>query len=237
MTSEPRTAVVTGAASGMGAATAQRLRAEGWTVLGLDQAGQEPDVVRADVTDLASLEEALARLGDAPVDALVLAAGIWSSNDDRYSAVPLDVWERTMAVNVTGAMLSLRAVAPRFRPGSAVVTMASLAALTGIPRRDAYTASKGAIVALTRAWAADLIRLGVRVNCVAPAQVATPMTQHVTGIDTARLPLGREATPAEIVEVILALLNPAASYLNGAIIPVDGGLTAASSLVSISLRT
>lgn len=221
----------------MGAATAQRLRSEGWTVLGLDRAGDEPEVVRADVTDLASLEEAVARLGDTPVDALVLAAGIWSSEDDRYSSVSLDVWERTMAVNVTGAMLSLRAVAPRFRPGSAVVTMASLAAITGIPKRDAYTASKGAIVALTRAWAADLIRLGVRVNCVAPAQVATPMTQHVTGLDAARLPLGREASAAEIVEVILALINPAASYLNGAIIPVDGGLTAASSLVSISLRT
>ena len=236
MTAVSRTAVVTGAGSGIGAATAKRLRVEGWSVLGLDLAGDDPDVVRVDVTDLAALEAAVAQLGDSPVDALVLAAGIWSSEDDRYSVVPLDVWERTMAVNVTGAMLSLRVVAPRLRPGSAVVTMASLAALTGIPKRDAYTASKGAIVALTRAWAADLIRLGVRVNCVAPAQVATPMTRHVTGLDKARLPLGREAEPAEIVEVICSLISPAASYLNGVIIPVDGGLTAASSLVSISLR-
>lgn len=236
MSSTPRTAVVTGAGSGIGAATAQRLRADGWCVLGLDRAGNEDDVVHADVTDLESLQVAVSRLGNTPVDALVLAAGIWSSDDNRYSAVPLDVWDRTMAVNVTGAMLSLRAVAPHFRPGSAVVTIASLAAVSGIPKRDAYTASKGAIVSLTRAWAADLIRLGVRVNCIAPAQVATPMTQHVTGLDTDCLPLGREAEPTEIVEVILSLINPGASYLNGAIIPVDGGLTAASTLVSISPR-
>lgn len=231
-----RTAVVTGAGSGIGRATAQRLRADGWRVLGIDRAGDEAEIVRADVTDLASLEAAVATLGDAPVDALVLAAGIWSSEDNRYSSVSLEVWNRTLAVNVTGAMLSLRAVAPRFRVGSAVVTLASLAAISGIPKRDAYTASKGAIVALTRAWAADLIRLGTRVNCIAPAQVATPMTQHVTGLDAERLPLSREAEPEEIVEVILALINPAASYLNGAIIPVDGGLTAASALVQISLR-
>lgn len=227
---------MTGAGSGIGRATAERLRADGWQVLGLDVHGAEPEVVQADVTDLASLEAAARGLGDGPVDALVLAAGIWSSQDDRYTCVPLEVWNRTLAVNVTGAMLSLRAFAPRLRPGSSVVTFASVAAITGIPRRDAYTASKGAVVALTRAWAADLIRLGVRVNGIAPGQVATPMTADVTGVDTGALPLGREAQPAEVVEVVLALLNPACSYLNGAVIPVDGGLTAGSALVPISPR-
>lgn len=231
----PLTAVVTGAASGIGKATADRLRRDGWEVLGLDLAG-DPPVVRADVTDPASLEDAVATLVEAPVDALVCAAGIWSPRDDRYTTVPLDVWQQTLAVNVTGTMLTLRAVAPRLRSGSSVVTVASLAALTGIPKRDAYTASKGAVLALTRAWAADLIRLGIRVNAIAPGQVATPMTAHVTGVDAAHLPLGREATPQEIVEVILMLVNPAASYLNGAIVPVDGGLTAASALVPVSPR-
>ena len=232
--------MVTGAGSGIGRATADRLHADGWRVLGLDlrppEAGSGPEVVAADVTDLPSLEAAAARLGDTPVDALVLAAGIWSPQDDRYTSVPLDVWDRTLAVNVTGTMLSLRAFAPRLRPGSSVVTVASIAAISGIPRRDAYTASKGAVVALTRAWAADLVRLGVRVNCVAPGPVATPMTAHVTGLDTAALPLGREAEPTEVVEVVLGLLNPAATYLNGAVIPVDGGLTAGSALVSLSPR-
>ena len=231
-----RTAVVTGAGSGIGRATADRLRADGWQVLGLDLRADGPDVVQADVTDLGSLEDAAARLGDAGVDALVLAAGIWSPEDDRYTRVPLDVWERTLAVNVTGTMLSLRAFAPRLRAGSAVVTVASIAALSGIPRRDAYTASKGAVVALTRAWAADLVRLGVRVNCVAPGQVATPMTAHVTGVDTAALPLGREAHPEEVVAVVLALVDPASTYLNGAVVPVDGGLTAGSALVPLSTR-
>lgn len=231
-----RTAVVTGAGSGIGRASADRLRADGWDVLGVDLVPDDGSVVRADVTDLGELEAAAAMLGDAHVDALVLAAGIRSSADDRYAAVPLDVWSRTLAVNVTGTMLSLRAFAPRLRAGSSVVTIASMAAICGIPKRDAYTASKGAVVALTRAWAADLIRLGVRVNSVAPGQVATPMTEHVVGLDAARLPLGREAQPAEIVEVILSLINPASSYLNGAVIPVDGGLTAASALVTVSPR-
>jgi NAD(P)-dependent dehydrogenase (short-subunit alcohol dehydrogenase family) len=77
----------------------------------------------------------------------------------------------------------------------------------------------------------------VRVNCIAPGQVATPMTQHVTGLDAATLPLGREARPEEIVEVIVSLVNPASGYLNGAIIPIDGGLTAASALVPLSPRS
>ena len=130
----------------------------------------------------------------------------------------------------------MRVFAPRLKAGGAVVTVGSMAALAGIPRRDAYTASKGAIVALTRAWAADLIRFGVRVNCIAPGQVATPMTERVSGLDVNLLPLGREAEPKEIVEVIVSLINPAASYLNGVVIPIDGGLTAASALAPLSPR-
>ena len=230
-----RTAVVTGAGSGIGATTAQLLRGNGWEVLGVDlRAGD--GVVAADVTDEASLTAAAAALEKGTLDALVCAAGVWLPGDDRYASVDLEVWNRTLAVNVTGTMLSLRAFAPYLRSGGSVVTIGSVAALSGIPKRDAYTASKGAIVALTRAWAADLIRLGIRVNCVAPGQVATAMTAHVTGLDHSRLPLGREAEAIEVASVIAALCDPALGYLNGAVIPVDGGLTAASGLVPLTPR-
>jgi NAD(P)-dependent dehydrogenase (short-subunit alcohol dehydrogenase family) len=170
------------------------------------------------------------------VDALICAAGILLPTDDRYSAVDLEVWDRTQDVNVKGTVLTLRTFAPLMSTGSSVVTVASMAAIAGIPKRDAYTASKGAIVALTRAWAADLIRSGIRVNAVAPGVVATPMTADTRAGDEASLPLGRAATPDEIAVVIAGLVNPASSYLNGAIIPIDGGATAASRLVSLSPR-
>ena len=235
MTPVTRRAVVTGAGSGIGAATAALLRDRGWEVLGVDLRAGE-GTVAADVTDEASLTAAAAGLGAGTLDALVCAAGVWLPGDDRYASVDMDVWNRTFAVNVTGTMLSLRAFAPALRSGGAVVTIGSVAAISGIPKRDAYTASKGAIVALTRAWAADLIRLGIRVNCVAPGQVATAMTAHVTGLDHSRLPLGREAEPGEVAGVIAALCDPELGYLNGAIIPVDGGLTAASALVPLTPR-
>jgi NAD(P)-dependent dehydrogenase (short-subunit alcohol dehydrogenase family) len=225
-------AVVTGAASGIGAAVAARFEATGWEVLGLDRAAG-PDVVAADVTDPASLDAAASGLEGREVGALVPAAGVWLEGDDRYTKVDLDVWETTWRVNVTGTMLTLRTFAPLLSPGAGVVTLGSLAALAGIPRRDAYTASKGAVVALTRAWAADLVRRGIRVNCVAPGVVATPMTKRTAGEDL-DLPLGRAATPDEIAEVIVGAAT--SGYLNGAIIPIDGGVTAASRWSPISLR-
>jgi 3-oxoacyl-[acyl-carrier protein] reductase len=134
-------------------------------------------------------------------------------------------------------MLTLRTFAPRLVPGAAVVTIASIAAMVGFPRRDAYTASKGAVIALSRAWAADLIRREVRVNCICPGVTDTPMTTRALGTDTSALPLGRLATPAEIAGVIASTLDPRASYLNGAIIPVDGGLTTTAGTVPLSPRT
>jgi 3alpha(or 20beta)-hydroxysteroid dehydrogenase len=130
-------------------------------------------------------------------------------------------------------MLTLRAFAPALAPGAGVVTLGSLAALAGIPRRDPYTASKGAVVSLSRAWAADLVRRGVRVNCVAPGVVATPMTERTSG-DDLELPLGRAATPDEIADVIVGTTT--SGYLNGAVIPVDGGVTAAARWSPIAPR-
>lgn len=225
-------AVVTGAASGIGAAVAAHFEVDGWEVLRLDRAAG-PGVVAADVTDPDSLTAAASGLAGRPVRALVAAAGVWLEGDDRYSRVDLDVWDTTWRVNVTGTMLTLRAFAPLLVPGAGVVTIGSLAALAGIPRRDAYTASKGAVVALTRAWAADLVRRGIRVNCIAPGVVDTPMTERTAGEDL-DLPLGRAATPDEIAEVVVGAAT--AGYLNGAIVPVDGGVTAAARWSPISPR-
>ncbi len=228
-------AVVTGAASGIGAATMRLFRARGWDVLGIDrQAGE--GIVSGDITDADSLAAAAATLDERQVDALVLAAGIWDQADDRYSVVSLETWERTWSVNVTGTMLSLRAFAPLMGPGGSVVTIASMAAISGMPRRDAYTASKGAVEALSRAWAVDLIRDGIRVNCLAPGVVATPMVERVGDRDAERLPLGRAATPEEVAGVAVALAGPELGYLNGTTIPVDGGLTATSGLVPVGPR-
>lgn len=228
-----RTVLVTGAASGIGAASRSELSRLGWDVVGLDLAGGD-GVIQADVSDDTAMARAASQLGDRELNGLVCAAGIWDVADDRYATVTAEVWHRTWAVNVTGTMLTMRHFAPRLRSGGAAVTFASMAALVGMPRRDAYTASKGAIVALSRAWAADLIRQGVRVNCLAPGVVATPMTAARIGDGASDLPLGRAATPTEIAGVVAAVLD--ATYLNGTLIPVDGGVTAASSFFSLAPR-
>jgi len=231
----PRLAVVTGAGSGIGFETCRQLRAAGWKVIAIDLS-EGAGIDQADVANLAQLESIATGLEGERVDALLCIAGIWSQHDDRYTSVPLDVWNQTFAVNVTGTMLTMRAFAPLLAEGSSVVTIASMAALTGIPKRDAYTASKGAIIALTRAWAADLIRLGIRVNCVAPGVVETPMTASVRGDDEPALPLGRAASAAEVAAVIVALTGEGMGYVSGAIIPIDGGITAANGLVTLAPR-
>jgi 3-oxoacyl-[acyl-carrier protein] reductase len=229
-------AIVTGAASGIGAATMERLRAAGFDVVGIDLQ-PAPGVQVADVTEADSLAAVADWLpADAKIGALVCAAGIWLAADDRYASVDTGVWERTWAVNVTGTMLTLRTFVPRMEMGGAVTTVASIAALVGIPKRDAYTASKGAVLALSRAWAADLIGLGIRVNCVCPGVTDTPMAERVTQHEDLALPLGRAASPDEVAAVIEMLSTPDAGYVNGAVIPVDGGFSTAASSARLTPR-
>jgi NAD(P)-dependent dehydrogenase (short-subunit alcohol dehydrogenase family) len=230
-----KTAVITGMGSGIGKATAVSLQRAGWRVIGLDLVADEA-CIATDVSDETSVRAAADTLKGEKIDGLVCAAGIWSKNDDRYANVDMAIWRKTWEVNVTGTMLCVRHFAPLLKAGSGIVTFGSIAALTGMPRRDAYTASKGAIVALTRAWATDLIRLGVRVNCIAPGVVATEMTAAQPGAGGLDLPLARMASPEEIAEIVIMTLGDHATYLNGAIIPVDGGLTAASRFATITPR-
>jgi NAD(P)-dependent dehydrogenase (short-subunit alcohol dehydrogenase family) len=228
-------AVVTGAASGIGSAVVALFEEQGWDVVGVDRSAG-PGIVQADVSKESDMLAAAETLDGGHVDALVCAAGIWDQADDRYTSVSAEVWERTWAVNVTGTMLSLRAFAPLMGVGGSIVTIASMAAISGIPKRDAYTASKGAVLALSRAWAADLIRLGIRVNTLAPGIVETPMTEHINGEYETTLPLGRAASAREVAAVAVSLAGPELGYLNGVVVPVDGGLTAVNSLVSVAPR-
>lgn len=218
-------AVVTGAASGIGFAISELLRNRGWEVCGIDlHAGG--GIVAADVSDPEAMEAAARQIGDGPFNAVISAAGIWDMRDDRHSHVDLGLWERTWRINVTGTMLTLRNFEPRMAEGSCFVTFGSVAALAGMPKRDAYTASKGAVVALSRAWAADLIRKRIRVNCVCPGPTATAMTAEVLTQSDLNLPLGRAAHADEVAAVVASIVSPEMSYLSGAILPIDGGLTA-----------
>jgi NAD(P)-dependent dehydrogenase (short-subunit alcohol dehydrogenase family) len=226
-------AVITGGSSGIGLACVDALQARGLRVHVIDRTPCPRDGVSShmvDVTDaaaLASVERAL----DAPLRAVVCAAGIWDGEGDGGPTdMDLAVWDRTLAVNLTGTMLTVRTFADRLADDGAIVTVASVAALAGMPRRDAYSASKGALVALTRAWALDFSRRGIRVNCVCPGVTRTAMTDGLfEALDQDRmiaLPQQRPAQAEEIAAVIAFVASPEASYLSGAIIPVDGGASA-----------
>jgi len=224
--------LVTGGASGIGLTTSEHLLAAGRDVVSLDLrpsplAGAASLV--ADVTDPTALLAVADEL-PGPLDGIVCAAGIWDvARDGNPQTVELDVWDRTLAVNLTGTMLTVRTFEPALRDDGAIVTFGSIAGITGMPRRDAYTATKGAVVALTRAWAIDYSRRGVRVNCVCPGPIRTPMLDPVlerVGEENLDVPQQRIAEPSEVASVVAFLLSDAASYVSGQILGIDGGASA-----------
>lgn len=224
-------ALVTGGASGIGAACADVLEREGWTVVRADlQDG--PGVRRLDVTDEAAWDALLAELG--PLDGLVSSAGIRTRS--MIVDTSLDEWERHLRVNVTGTWLAIRSFLRAIPPGDerprAVVTIASVNATMAVPGQAHYVASKGAIAALTRAAALEGAPLGVRVNGIAPGPIRTPMAgerlddpEQVRWL-TGRVPLGRVGEPSEIGELAAFLLSTRASYISGEIVYADGGWAA-----------
>ena len=242
-----KTALITGAASGMGAATAREFRAAGGQVVIVDrneqlaaQVAGEIDAglpVVGDVSDPAfcahAVETALQRYGR--LDVLVNAAGIIVRADAL--ATSDEQWQRVMNVNVNGVFyMSRAAIGPMKQQGHGViVNFGSIWGSVGAAGVVAYCASKGAVHQITRAMALDHARDGIRINAVCPGEVNTPMlaserSQPVTAELMQRIaesvPAGRLAEPVEIARVVLFLASDAASYMTGAMVNVDAGYTA-----------
>jgi NAD(P)-dependent dehydrogenase (short-subunit alcohol dehydrogenase family) len=241
--------VITGAGGGMGREAALLFSAEGARVCVADVDGDAAErtaadardafAVRADVAVEGSVrrmfEQTAERYGG--VDVLYNNAGISPADDASILETGLDAWDRVQAVNARGVYLCCKHGIPYLleRGGGSVVNVASFVALVGAATSQiSYTASKGAVLSLSRELAVQFARQGVRVNALCPGPVETPLLLRIFGDDPAayerrrvHLPMGRLAKPREIVNAALFLASDEASYVNGATFVVDGGLTAA----------
>jgi NAD(P)-dependent dehydrogenase (short-subunit alcohol dehydrogenase family) len=233
MTFEGKRALITGAGSGIGAAVARLLAAEGAEVIVADLSPEAvADELGAQAVVLDVRHEAEVEFAMADLDVLVNCAGIGSTTNAPETT--LDVWENVFAVNARGTFLCCKYAIPGMaaRGGGSIVNIASVAALVGLRNRAAYCASKGAVVSLTRALAVDHVADGIRVNAVAPGTVDSPWVRRLVedvgeSLDAlrARQPMGRLGTPDEIAEAVAYLA--AAEFVTGSVLVIDGGLTAA----------
>jgi NAD(P)-dependent dehydrogenase (short-subunit alcohol dehydrogenase family) len=234
-------AIVTGGASGIGAAIAAALADEGAQVAVLDRdpSGADPrfTAVAADVSDRAGVERAVADVAEkfGRIDILVNNAGIGAQGD--IAANDDDEWARVLSVNVTGIARVTAAALPWLRqsPSAAVCNTSSIAATAGLPQRALYSASKGAVLSLTRAMAADHLREGIRVNAVNPGTADTPWVGRLLSAAPdpaaeraaleARQPHGRLVSADEVAGAVLYLVSPRSGSTTGTYIEVDGGMS------------
>jgi NAD(P)-dependent dehydrogenase (short-subunit alcohol dehydrogenase family) len=223
-----RVALVTGGASGIGAATAERLRAGGAEVVTFDL---DPSAsVQGDISRSADLDAAVARVESehGRLDVLVNSAGI--PGESLHTAdVPDDEWRRVFAVNADGSFYACRAAIPGMvsRGYGRIVLVASIAGKEGNPMAAAYSASKAAVIALTKSIGKDLAGTGVLVNCVAPAVIETPilagLSQAHVDYMVSRIPLGRMGSAEEVAALISWLASEECSFSSGAVFDVSGG--------------
>lgn len=240
--------LVTGAASGMGRATAELFAEEGAMVAVTDHALEPAEAVAAelrsrgfsaqawklDVSDPAEIAAVVAQIAEAfgGLDVVINNAGI-----SAFAAIDSDtyetVWDRSLAILLSAHQRVVRAALPHLRRSAAprIVNIASTEALGATAMDSPYAAAKAGVVGLTRALAVELGREAITVNCVCPGPISTGMTaavpdEHKATFARRRTALGRYGEPDEVAHITLSLCLPAASYITGAVIPVDGGLTA-----------
>ena len=234
---EPRTAIVTGAAAGIGRATAERLVVEGWKVVGIDRSDAPIDGVEllvGDAGDTTLLGEATERCGGA-LNALVCSAGVppsgpWDSREH---------WDEVIGVDLTAPYEALRVCMPALvaARGSAVLVGSIVGAVEGSLRSPAYAAAKAGIEGLARSFAVIGAPDGVRVNVVAPGAVATDFDERLLPADhRTDVPLGRMGTAEEVAAIIGFLICPEASYVTGAVWTADGGRVVLSTADADRLR-
>lgn len=234
--------LVTGGAAGIGQAVVQAFLAEGAIVaaLDLDLAGVPPGAtgLQADVTDNAAVDAAIGSFGErhGRIDVLVANAGI--SYPATVEEGPLADWQALFDTNMLGYVRAIRAALPWLRQSRhpAIVTMSSCTAGTGLRRRVAYAGTKGAIEAMTRAMAADLLHEGIRVNCVSPGTVDTPFISRLIAqapdpalqrqVYNQRQPTGFMVSAEEVARAVLYLAHPQARSTVGTVLTVDGGFAA-----------
>ncbi len=240
-----RVAIVTGAASGMGRATARLFASEGARVAVTDldlraseevarECGSEARAYALDVADKNAIARVVAQIGDdfAGIDILVNNAGVSSFcalDDNGYE----EIWHRALAVMLTAHQRMVRAALPYLRASDAphIVNIASTEGLGATPGDTPYVAAKTGVTGLTRGLAVDLGPEGITVNCICPGPIRTAMTEavpdeHKIIYAKRRTALKRYGDPEEVAHMTLSLVLPAASYITGAVIPVDGGLMA-----------
>jgi 2-hydroxycyclohexanecarboxyl-CoA dehydrogenase len=243
-----RVAVVTGGASGIGLGVARQFVADGHRVAVLDRngegasaaaaeirAGDDPVLaVEVDVADRPSVESAFAlvRTELGPVDIVVTSAGIESF--DPVLEITAEKWDRIIGVNLTGTFTCVQAALPDMLAAGwgRIITISSSSAQSGAPNMAHYAASKGGVIALTKALAVDLARNGITVNTIPPSLVDTPMARAAEaagdfpGVDLVgpMVPVGRAGTPADIAAACSFLCSDGGAYITGQIIGVNGGM-------------
>ena len=249
---EQRVAVITGAGSGIGQAMALLFAREGARIMAADIDGATAEATADRIIAVGGIAEALAVDVTAPaqvqgmieraysvygrVDILCNNAGIGSTTD-VVDCEP-DEWDRVMAVNVKSVYLGCKYVLPRMvaQGGGVIVNTASVAGMVGIVKRASYSASKGAVIALTRQVAMDFVEQGIRVNCLCPGTVDSPWVGRLLDQASdpvaaraalvARQPMGRLGTPEEVAAAALYLASDDAAFITGTALVIDGGLTA-----------